>query len=62
METTAQNLIEILEACSHNTGIPLDKLEVKICDFNWGAYYDINRYDVIQDCDDSYFVSLTWGC
>lgn len=44
---TAQNLIEILQACAHNTDISLDKLEVKIIDYN-GYLLDINGYQVEQ--------------
>lgn len=44
---TAKNLIEILEACAHNTGTTLDKLEVMV-DNGWG-YTTIKDYGVDED-------------
>lgn len=44
---TAQNLIEILEACAHNTNISLDKLEVRVINYD-GYLFDINGYQVEQ--------------
>lgn len=42
---SAQNLIEILQACSANTGIPLDRLPVAIEDYRGEEQY-IVRYEV----------------
>lgn len=49
METvSAANLIEILQACSANTSVPLDKLPVMVID-HYGNELPIDDYQTILD-------------